>query len=60
MICANSISRSGAGFGGDTNVITLITADDTQELEIMSKFDAANVILDKLRDMSDKHIKNSK
>ncbi len=60
MICANSICRSGAGFGGDTNVITLITADDTQELEIMSKFDAANVILDKLRDMSDKHIKNSK
>ena len=37
-----------------------MTADDTQELEIMSKFDAANVILDKLRDMSDKHIKNSK
>ena len=60
MICANSICRSGAGFGGDTNVITLITADDTQELEMMSKFDAANVILDKLRDMSDKHIKNSK
>lgn len=54
MICANSIRQSGAGFGVDTNIITLITADSTQELELMSKFDAANVILDRLKEMSDK------
>lgn len=54
MICANSIRQSGAGFGVDTNIITLITADSTQELELMSKFDAANVILDRLKEMSEK------
>lgn len=54
MICANSIRQSGAGFGVDTNIITLITADSTQELELMSKFDAANVILDRLKEMSGK------
>ena len=48
MICANSLRTSGAGFGTDTNVITMITADGDEELEMMSKFDAANVILTKL------------
>ena len=60
MIAANNVKVAGAGFGTDTNVVTLITAEGVRELEMMSKFDAANVILDKLRDMSDKHIKNSK
>ena len=49
MICANSLRKSGAGFGTDTNIITLITKDGNQELEMMSKFDAANIILDKLK-----------
>ena len=48
MICANSLRTSGAGFGTDTNVITMITADGDEELELMSKFDAANKILTKL------------
>jgi len=48
MICANSIKRAGAGFGTDTNVITMITPDSDEELELMSKFDAANIILTKL------------
>ena len=52
MICANSLRSAGAGFGTDTNIITMITPDDTQELEIMSKFDAANVILTKLKNLS--------
>ncbi|MBR2284453.1 MAG: bifunctional phosphopantothenoylcysteine decarboxylase/phosphopantothenate--cysteine ligase CoaBC [Ruminococcus sp.] len=51
MICANSLRREGAGFGTDTNVITMITADGIEELELMSKFDAANAILTKLRSM---------
>ncbi len=49
MICANSLRRSGAGFGTDTNIITLITPNVEEELELMSKFDAANEILTRLR-----------
>ena len=48
MIAANSIKQSGAGFKTDTNVITLITEDDIKELPLMSKYDAANNILDEL------------
>lgn len=47
MICANNLKTAGAGFGTDTNVITLITRDDTTELPLQSKEDAANAILDK-------------
>lgn len=46
MIAANSLKCSGAGFGTDTNVITLITKDNIDELPIMSKKDAADRILD--------------
>lgn len=49
MICANSLKKDGAGFGTDTNIITMITADCDEELELMSKFDAANVILTKIK-----------
>ena len=48
MICANSLNDEGAGFGVDTNVITLITKDGAEELEQMSKWDCANVILDRI------------
>ena len=48
MIAANSIKQSGAGFKTDTNVITLITEDNIKELPLMSKYDAANNILDEL------------
>ncbi len=48
MICANSIRKAGAGFGTDTNIITMITPDGDEELELMSKFDAANIILSRL------------
>lgn len=47
MICANSLKVEGAGFGVDTNVITLITANDTTELPLQSKESAAHAILDK-------------
>ena len=46
MICANSLRTAGAGFGTDTNVITLITADTDVELPLMSKEEAAHRILD--------------
>lgn len=48
MICANSLNEKGAGFGVDTNVITLITKDGAEELPQMSKWDCANVILDRI------------
>lgn len=51
MICANSLRSAGAGFGTDTNIITLITENNAEELELMSKFDAANIILSRLLDL---------
>ena len=46
MICANSIRTEGTGFGTDTNILTLITADGETELPMMSKEDAAHKLLD--------------
>jgi len=45
MICANSLTQNGAGFGADTNIITVITANDIQQLPLLSKEEAANAIL---------------
>ena len=47
MICANNLKVAGAGFGVDTNVLTLITADGAEELPLMSKEEAAGTILDR-------------
>ena len=51
MICANNLKVEGAGFEVDTNVLTLITASDEKELGIMSKADAANILLSELLKM---------
>ena len=51
MICANSLRKAGAGFGTDTNIITLITHSGDEELALMSKFDAGNIILSRLAAM---------
>ena len=48
MICANSVKQEGAGFSVDTNVLTLITKDETKELPMMSKKACADRILDRL------------
>lgn len=56
MICANSIKTAGAGFGTDTNIITIITAGNEEELEIMTKFDAANLILNKMKELEKEKI----
>lgn len=45
MIVANSLKTEGAGFGTDTNVVTLITKDGKTELPLMSKTDVAMKIL---------------
>ena len=48
MVAANNLKVEGAGFQGDTNVLTLITQDEDVSLQLMSKEDAANIILDKI------------
>ena len=48
MIAANSLKVQGAGFGGDTNVITIITEDEEVSLELMSKEEAASKLLDQI------------
>lgn len=46
MIAANNLKQAGAGFGTDTNIITIITKDQEISLELMSKERAAEKIMD--------------
>ena len=46
MIAANSLKTEGAGFGGNTNVVTVITKDGDVELGKLSKEETAGRILD--------------
>lgn len=46
MICANSLRTSGAGFGTDTNVVTIITQTEDKELPLLTKEETAHRILD--------------
>ena len=48
MIVANNLKMPGAGFAVDTNIVTIITADDVKSLPIMDKDDVANVLLDEI------------
>lgn len=45
MIAANSLRQEGAGFGGSTNVLTLITAQGEEELPLLTKEEAAHRLL---------------
>ena len=46
LICANSLRTEGAGFKGDTNIITIITKDSITELGKLSKLETAQRIID--------------
>lgn len=48
MICANNLKVNGAGFGTDTNVVTIITKDNEKELSIKSKEEVAFEICDNI------------
>lgn len=48
MIAANNLRTEGAGFGTDTNVVTLIRPDRVTELPILSKLEVAHRILDSI------------
>lgn len=55
MIIANSIKRDGAGFGTDTNVITIITENDAVAYPIMTKYEAADEILNAVIALGEKN-----
>ena len=48
MIVANNLKMPGDGFAVNTNIVTIITADDVKSLPIMDKDDVANVLLDEI------------
>ena len=48
MIAANNLRQEGAGFGTDTNILTLITAEEEKQLARMSKEEAAECLLEEL------------
>ncbi len=46
LVVANNLKQSGAGFGVDTNIVTLLSQNDAVELPIMSKSEVADKLLD--------------
>ncbi len=46
LIVANNLKQQGAGFGTDTNIVTLLSREDTVQLPIMSKEEVADELLD--------------
>lgn len=48
MIVANSLRTQGAGFGTDTNIVTLITKDSVKELPVMTKSEVSHEILSEI------------
>lgn len=54
IIVANSLKEKGAGFKGDTNKVTLITEDNIQNLDLMTKEEVAVILIDKLIDINKK------
>jgi phosphopantothenoylcysteine decarboxylase/phosphopantothenate--cysteine ligase len=51
LIVANDIRRADAGFGVDTNAVTLITREDARALPVMSKRAVADAILDRVAEL---------
>jgi phosphopantothenoylcysteine decarboxylase/phosphopantothenate--cysteine ligase len=52
MIVANNLKQEGAGFGVDTNVVTLVMKDKTEELPVLSKAEVAHRVLDAVLKLS--------
>lgn len=48
MIVANNLKQAGAGFGTDTNIVTIITKETVKELEVMTKDEVASAIIDEI------------
>ena len=48
MIVANSLREAGAGFGTETNLVTILTRENTERLPLMEKEMVADALLDRL------------
>ena len=48
LVVANDVTRPGAGFGGNTNIVSLVTRDSAEELPILPKSGVADAILDRV------------
>ena len=48
MIVANDVTQAGAGFGVDTNIVTLISHQGMKSLPLLSKTEVADRILDQV------------
>lgn len=59
MIVANNLKVEGAGFGTDTNVVTVITRDEVRELELMGKDEVAHRLLDQIKELCGKQNENT-
>ena len=51
LVVANDVSRSDAGFGVDTNAVTLITREDARALPLLTKRETADGILDRVAEL---------
>jgi len=51
LIVANDVTREGAGFGVDTNAVTLVSREDERALPLMSKRAVADAILDRVNEL---------
>jgi len=56
LVAANNVKTKGAGFGTDTNVITLLTKSGQKELALMSKEEAASQIVDVILEIRSGHV----
>ena len=56
MIVANNLKVEGAGFAGDTNIVTLITGDDETQLPLLSKEETAVEIMNKILEQTEKQL----
>ena len=51
MIVANNVKDEGAGFGVDTNKVTLITKDNLTSLPVMTKNEVAHRLMDEVKNL---------
>ena len=60
LIVANDVSVPGAGFDGDTNAVTLVSADGLEEVALQSKSGVASRILDRVESMLTRDVSRSR
>lgn len=60
MIVANNVKVKGAGFGTDTNVVTIITKDNEETLPIMTKEQVAEKLLDRIVEKYSKNVEKTR